>query len=123
DTLGEGVKEQEEEEFQAAEDQAAPDSDNSSSEGEVTGEHMKTEKTTAPILPPDIQRMIDEIEGVLPPEEEKPEKPAERGLERKKEETHENMGEVTESLRIDDDFDEEYSDDEDLPEEYFFDED
>ena len=124
DTLGEGVEEREEEEFQAAEDQAAPDSDNSSSEGEVTGEHMETEKTTAPILPPDIQRMIDEIEGVLPPEEVKPEKPAERGLERKKEETHENMGEVTESLRIDDDFDEEeYSDDEDLPEEYFFDED
>ena len=73
-------------EDEAIEDQAAADTDNSSSEGEVTGDTMETKKTTAPILPPDIQRMIDEIEGVIPPEEEKPEKPAKRTLERKKEE-------------------------------------
>ena len=42
------------------------------SEGETSGDNMETKKTTAPILPPDIQRMIDEIEGVIPPEEEKP---------------------------------------------------
>ena len=71
-----------------------------------------------------IQRMIDEIEGVIPPEEEKPEKPAKRTLERKKEEPHENMGKVAESLRIDnDDFEEEeYFGDDELPEEEFFDE-
>ena len=85
---------------------------------------METKKTTAPILPPDIQRMIDEIEGVIPPEEEKPAKPIKRTLERKPEEPLENMGKVAESLRIDgDDFDgEEYFGEEELPEdegEYF----
>ena len=111
-------------EDEAIEDQTAADTDNSSSEGEVTGDTMETKKTTAPILPPDIQRMIDEIEGVIPPEEEKPEKPAKRTLERKKEEPHENMGKVAESLRIDnDDFEEEeYFGDDELPEEEFFDE-
>ena len=111
-------------EDEAIEDQAAADTDNSSSEGEVTGDTMETKKTTAPILPPDIQRMIDEIEGVIPPEEEKPEKPEKRTLERKKEEPHENMGKVAESLRIDnDDFEEEeYFGDDELPEEEFFDE-
>ena len=111
-------------EDEAIEDQAAADTDNSSSEGEVTGDTMETKKTTAPILPPDIQRVIDEIEGVIPPEEEKPEKPAKRTLERKKEEPHENMGKVAESLRIDnDDFEEEeYFGDDELPEEEFFDE-
>lgn len=111
-------------EDEAIEDQAAADTDNSSSEGEVTGDTMETKKTTAPILPPDIQRMIDEIEGVIPPEEEKPEKPAKRTLQRKKEEPHENMGKVAESLRIDnDDFEEEeYFGDDELPEEEFFDE-
>ena len=106
------------------EDQAGADTDNSSSEGEVTGDTMETKKTTAPILPPDIQRMIDEIEGVIPPEEEKPEKPAKRTLERKKEEPHENMGKVAESLRIDnDDFEEEeYFGGDELPEDDFFDE-
>ena len=76
-------------------------------EGEVTGDKMETKKTTEPILPPDIQRMIDEIEGVIPPEEEKPAKSAKKTLERKPEEPRENMGVVTESLRIgdDDDFD------------------
>ena len=106
------------------EDQAGADTDNSSSEGEVTGDTMETKKTTAPILPPDIQRMIDEIEGVIPPEEEKPEKSAKRTLERKKEEPHENMGKVAESLRIDnDDFEEEeYFGGDELPEDDFFDE-
>ena len=111
-------------EDEAIEDQAAADTDNSSSEGEVTGDTMETKKTTAPILPPDIQRMIDEIEGVIPTEEEKPEKPAKRTLERKKEEPHENMGKVAESLRIDnDDFEEEeYFGDDELPEEEYLDE-
>jgi hypothetical protein len=86
------------------EDQAGADTDNSSSEGEVTGDTMETKKT--------------------PPEEEKPEKPAKRTLERKKEEPHENMGKVAESLRIDnDDFEEEeYFGGDELPEDDFFDE-
>ena len=37
------------------------------------GDTMETNKKTTPILPPDIQRMIDEIEGIIPPEEEKKE--------------------------------------------------
>ena len=68
-------------------------------EGEVTRDKMETKKTTEPILPPDIQRMIDEIEGVIPAEEEKP-APVRKA---KVEGPHENMGKVAESLRIDDD--------------------
>ena len=34
----------------------------------IKGDTMETNKKTTPILPPDIQRMIDEIEGVIPPE-------------------------------------------------------
>ena len=82
-------------------------------EGEVTRDKMETKKTTEPILPPDIQRMIDEIEGVIPAEEEKPEKPAKKTLERKPEEPRENMGQVADSLCIDgDDFD--FDEDEEL---------
>ena len=95
---------EEDPEIRTDENQAVADTDTDSLEGEVTGD-METKKTTEPILPPDIQRLIDEIEGVIPPEEEKPAKPAKRTLERKKEEPHENMGKVAESLRIDDDFD------------------
>ena len=119
DVSGEGPEIRTDEE----QEQAVADTDTDSLEGEVTGDNMETKKTTEPILPPDIQRLIDEIEGVIPPEEEKPAKPAKRTLERKKEEPHENMGKVTESLRIDDDFDGE--DDlggDELREEEFFDE-
>ena len=92
-------------------------------EGEVTGVKMETKKTTEPIMPPDIQRMIDEIEGVIPPEEEKPAKSAKKTLERKPEEPRENMGEVTESLRIDDD-DFDFDEDEEFEDvEDYFDED
>ena len=119
DVSGEGPEIRTDEE----QEQAVADTNTDSLEGEVTGDNMETKKTTEPVLPPDIQRLIDEIEGVIPPEEEKPAKPAKRTLERKKEEPHENMGKVTESLRIDDDFDGE--DDlggDELREEEFFDE-
>ena len=113
---------EEDPEIQTHAKQAVADTDTDSLEGEVTGD-METKKTAEPILPPDIQRLIDEIEGVIPPEEEKPEKPAKRTLERKKEEPHENMGKVAESLRIDDDFDGEDDSGMDEPrEEEFFDE-
>ena len=83
-------------------------------EGERQGETMeeKKMKKTEPILPPDIQRMIDEIEGVIPPQEETEKAPVKRTLERK-EEPRENMGKVADSLRIDsDDFEEDYDFDE-----------
>ena len=54
-------------------------------------------KKVEPILPPDIQRMIDEIEGVLP-EEPEPVRPARRETE----DVRENMGAITQQLRIDD---------------------
>ena len=84
---------------------------------------METNKKTTPILPPDIQRMIDEIEGIIPPEEEKKE-PTGVYLKRK-EEPSENMGQVAEDLRIDDDFDDDFDEDfdeeleEDLDDDYF----
>ena len=60
-------------------------------------ENEVTEDT--PNLSPDIQRLIDEIEGAVPAEESLPE---EKEIEKAPEEPHENMGEVTESLRLDD---------------------
>ncbi len=59
---------------------------------------MENKKKTEPILPPDIQRLIDEIEGVIPPEEPKPVK-----KEKTDDVPHENMGKVADELRIDDD--------------------
>ena len=67
---------------------------------EIYEEEPEDEVTEdTPILSPDIQRMIDEIEGVVPAEESLPE---EKDIEKAPEEPHENMGEVTESLRLDD---------------------
>ena len=110
--IGEDLLETGEEEF-----------DEDIEDGEIKGDNMESKKTTEPILPPDIQRMIDEIEGVIPAEEEKPEKAVEKPV-KKVEEPRENMGKVTESLRIDDeDFAEDFFDDdeefeEDFEEEY-----
>ena len=86
-------------------------------EGETEGDSMADQKTKNidPILPDDIQRMIDEIEGVIPEEEVKP-APAPKA---KAEEVHENMGKVADSLRIDDDDDfEEFDFDEDEADEF-----
>ena len=110
--IGEDLLETGEEEF-----------DEDIEDGEIKGDNMESKKTTEPILPPDIQRMIDEIEGVIPAEGEKPEKAVEKPV-KKVEEPRENMGKVTESLRIDDeDFAEDFFDDdeefeEDFEEEY-----
>jgi hypothetical protein len=60
---------------------------------------VEKEKKAEPILPPDIQRMIDEIEGVLP---EEPEPEPMRVPDRSVVEPRENMGEITQQLRIDD---------------------
>ena len=90
------------------EDLQEKEADISTEQNEIRREKKQSE----PILPPDIQRLIDEIEGVIPPEE--PDR-----KEKKAEEPHENMGKVTEELRMDDldDFaeDEEYfAEDEDI---------
>ena len=67
---------------------------------EIYEEEPEDEVTEdTPILSPDIQRLIDEIEGAVPAEEPLPE---EKEIEKAPEEPHENMGEVTESLRLDD---------------------
>ena len=106
--IGEDLLETGEEEF-----------DEDIEDGEIKGDNMESKKTTEPILPPDIQRMIDEIEGVIPAEGEKPEKAVEKPV-KKVEEPRENMGKVTESLRIDDeDFAEDLFDDDDEFEEEF----
>ena len=62
---------------------------------EVEMEEKK--KKVEPILPPDIQRMIDEIEGVLP-EEPEPVRPARKVTD----DVREDMGAITQQLRIDD---------------------
>ncbi len=97
------------------------DSDNKAAEKETEDSRSVEKKAAEPILPPDIQRMIDEIEGVIPPEEEHP-VPTVKSDKKKIEEPHENMGKVTEELRIDDilEDEDEFLDEED--EEEFFDE-
>ena len=74
---------------------------------------------TEPILPPDIQRLIDEIEGVVPPEEEVVKPVRTRKIDNT---PTENMGKVADELRLDDvdledaeeyEEDEEYFDDDD----------
>ena len=101
--------------------------DTDKNEGENNGETMEDNitKKTEPILPPDIQRLIDEIEGVIPPQEETEPKPVKRTL-KKNNVPLENMGKVADSLRIDDadlEEDEEYFGEEaeylDEDEEYF----
>ena len=92
----EGELEGDQEETDEAEEEI-PEADR---EDLAEGENMEEKKTTEPILPPDIQRMIDEIEGVIPPEEPKAVKP-----EKMSDEPHENMGKVAEELRIDDELD------------------
>ena len=75
------------------------------------------EKEITPILPPDIQRLIDEIEGVIPVE------PEVKQVEKEEvyEEPHENMGALTEKLRADNMFedieDDSYNDEFDKKEE------
>ena len=61
-------------------------------------ERMDNKKKVESILPADIQRLIDEIEGVIP---EEIEEDAVMSEEISEEELFENMGEVAESLRVD----------------------
>ena len=94
--LAEDAEDLDEEFFEEVEDFSETVVD-AASEGEVMENNMEEDKKVkGSILPPDIQRMIDEIEGIIPPEES----------ETIKDDTPvENMGKVTEELRIDDDID------------------
>ena len=84
----------------------------------VEEESMKEKKKVEPILPPDIQQMIDEIEGVIPAAAEDKVPEAKAKPRRAPEKPRENMGRVTEQFRIDDeseefeDFDDELDEDE-----------
>ena len=69
---------------------------------------MEEKKKTEPILPPDIQRLIDEIEGVIPPESEEQEERSARAR-RRVEGPRRNMGKLADQLRIDDEPDEDES--------------
>lgn len=83
-------------------------------------------KGTTPILSPDIQRLIDEIEGNIPPQEEK--LAAKADYYEEDDEPHENMGALADELRMEDESDkfEDYDDlldeDEYAEEEYVEDE-
>ena len=82
--------------------------DDNMTEGEIAGETMEEKKKTEPILPPDIQRLIDEIEGVIPPESEEQEERSARAR-RRVEGPRRNMGKLADQLRIDDEPDEDES--------------
>lgn len=71
-------------------------------------------KESTPILSPDIQRLIDEIEGNIPPQEEAEKVPGEEILEEAvQEEPVENKANTTEELRVEEDS-EEFEDYDDL---------
>ena len=80
---------------------------------EVLEEKEKSKKKNAePILPPDIQRLIDEIEGVVPVSEETEEEEIVEVFEES------NKGLATEELRLDDIFAELNDDEDEYEEEY-----
>ena len=95
-------------EWEAAEGGAEPEEVPEVNEDDV---EQIERKPKSPILSPDIQRMIDEIEGVIPEEEVK-ETPVRTVV---SEEVLENKGEITEELRLEE---EELVLDEESAEEY-----
>ena len=70
-------------------------------------------KTGEPILPPDIQRLIDEIEGVIPREDEEPMSESSTSASKMQERMPEdNMEQEMDMLRVDDsdEYEDEYAD-------------
>ena len=68
-------------------------------------------KTGEPILPPDIQRLIDEIEGVIPREDEEPMSESSTSASKIQERMPEdNMEQEMDMLRVDDSDEDEYED-------------
>ena len=125
-----GVGGEQPEFVEEAEEDWIPEADETVSEKEGAMEDKN--RGTTPILSPDIQRLIDEIEGNIPPQEEKP--AAKVDYYEEDDEPHENMGALADELRMEDESDEfedyddlldedEYAEEEYVEDEYAEDED
>ena len=82
--------------------------DEDDSEGAAVRETMDNKNNEEPILSPEIQKMIDEIEGVIPEEEEVDATVSSEEVLEVEEEPHENMGELADDLRLGEDEYEDY---------------
>ena len=82
--------------------------DEDDSEGAAVRETMDNKNNEEPILSPEIQKLIDEIEGVIPEEEEVDATVSSEEVLEVEEETHENMGELADDLRLGEDEYEDY---------------
>ena len=82
--------------------------DAAESEGAAVRETMDNKNNEEPILSPEIQKLIDEIEGVIPEEEEVDATVSSEEVLEVEEEPHENMGELADDLRLGEDEYEDY---------------
>ena len=82
--------------------------DEDDSEGAAVRETMDNKDNEEPILSPEIQKLIDEIEGVIPEEEEVDATVSSEEVLEVEEEPHENMGELADDLRLGEDEYEDY---------------
>ena len=82
--------------------------DEDDSEGAAVRETMDNKSNEEPILSPEIQKLIDEIEGVIPEEEEVDATVSSEEVLEVEEEPHENMGELADDLRLGEDEYEDY---------------
>ena len=82
--------------------------DEDDSEGAAVREIMDNKNNEEPILSPEIQKLIDEIEGVIPEEEEVNATVSSEEVLEVEEEPHENMGELADDLRLGEDEYEDY---------------
>ena len=82
--------------------------DEDDSEGAAVREIMDNKNNEEPILSPEIQKLIDEIEGVIPEEEEVDATVSSEEVLEVEEEPHENMGELADDLRLGEDEYEDY---------------
>ena len=82
--------------------------DEDDSEGAAVRKTMDNKNNEEPILSPEIQKLIDEIEGVIPEEEEVDATVSSEEVLEVEEEPHENMGELADDLRLSEDEYEDY---------------
>ena len=82
--------------------------DEDDSEGAAVRKTMDNKNNEEPILSPEIQKLIDEIEGVIPEEEEVDATVSSEEVLEVEEEPHENMGELADELRLGEDEYEDY---------------
>ena len=82
--------------------------DEDDSEGAAVRKTMDNKNNEDPILSPEIQKLIDEIEGVIPEEEEVDATVSSEEVLEVEEEPHENMGELADDLRLGEDEYEDY---------------